>query len=250
METKTEPDSRSCSHLAHGAGLPTPARPRFTVCLREALAAPVGDTCTIFVIDHDRAIRKTMRDLFESNGYEAQLFADCSAFLESHRASSRGCVLVDELMLRMSGVKLIERLRCEGNAVPTIVMSSKATLPKAVQAMRAGASDFIEKPVEPDVLLSSVKWAIEQADAATGPADFREMAARRIANLTPRQHQILDLVLADHPSKNIAADLGISQRTVENHRAEITRRSGSKSMSGMIHTAICANCSLKNQTAH
>jgi two-component system CheB/CheR fusion protein len=114
-------------------------------------------------------------------------------------------------------------------------------VPMAVQALKAGALDFIEKPVSPAELLASVARALEQAQDATKLSVWREDAARHIAALTPRQHQIMDLVLAGHPSKNIAADLGISQRTVENHRAAIMKNTGSKSLPALARLALAAS---------
>jgi two-component system, chemotaxis family, CheB/CheR fusion protein len=120
------------------------------------------------------------------------------------------------------------------------MITGSGAVPMAVQAMKAGAVDFIEKPVGHEELLASVKRALHQTrDTATLSAR-RDKAAQSVASLTTRQRQILDLVLAGHPSKNIAADLGISQRTVDNHRAAIMRKTGSKSLPALIRTAIAA----------
>jgi two-component system CheB/CheR fusion protein len=195
---------------------------------------------TIFVVDDDRAIREAMRDLLQERGYSVQAFADGPAFFEAYRPGHKGCVLVDALMPGMSGIELIERLVAEGHQLPAIVITGNGAVPMAVQAMKAGAVDFIEKPVGHEELLASVKRALEQTrDTATLWA-CRENAALRVASLTMRQRQILGLVLAGHPSKNIAADLGISQRTVDNHRAAIMRKTGSKSLSALIRTALAA----------
>jgi two-component system CheB/CheR fusion protein len=110
----------------------------------------------------------------------------------------------------------------------------------AVQAMKAGAVDFIEKPVGHEDLLASVRRALDQRRDTAKLSAWREAAAIRVASLTGRQRQILDLVLAGHPSKNIATDLGISQRTVDNHRAAIMRKTGSKSLPALIRTALAA----------
>jgi two-component system, chemotaxis family, CheB/CheR fusion protein len=199
-----------------------------------------GGSSTIFVVDDDRAIREAMRDLLSENGYAVELFADGEAFLAGYRPGREGCLLVDVLMPGMSGVELIERLKTEGHQLPAIMITGSGAVPMAVQAMKAGAVDFIEKPVGHGELLASVKRALDQTrDTATQSAR-RETAALSVASLTTRQRQILDLVLAGHPSKNIAADLGISQRTVDNHRAAIMKKTGSKSLPALIRTALAA----------
>ena len=195
---------------------------------------------TVFVVDDDRAVRETMRDLLQENGYRVEVFADGPAFLATYRPGRGGCLLVDALMPGMSGVEVIERLKAEGRQLPAIMITGSGAVAVAVQAMKAGAVDFIEKPVSNDELLASVKRTIDQSrDTATLSAS-RATAATCVASLTKRQRQILDLVLAGHPSKNIAADLGISQRTVDNHRAAIMRKTGSKSLPALIRTAIAA----------
>jgi two-component system CheB/CheR fusion protein len=200
-----------------------------------------GDaSSTVFVVDDDRAIREAMGDLLQENGYSVQLFADGPAFLRAYRPGREACLLVDVLMPTMSGVQLIERLKAEGHQLPAIVITGSGAVPMAVQAMKAGAVDFIEKPVGHAELLASVKRALDQTRDIATLSVCREKAALRIARLTTRQRQILDLVLAGHPSKNIAADLGISQRTVDNHRAAIMRKTGSKSLPALIRTAIAA----------
>jgi two-component system CheB/CheR fusion protein len=120
------------------------------------------------------------------------------------------------------------------------VITGNGAVPMAVQAMKAGAVDFIEKPVGHEALLASVKRALDHTRGTAELSAWRETAAIRVASLTARQRQILDLVLAGQPSKNIAADLGISQRTVDNHRAAIMRKTGSKSLPGLVRTALAA----------
>jgi two-component system CheB/CheR fusion protein len=181
-----------------------------------------------------------MRDLLEENGYAVEIFADGPAFLEAYHPAGRGCLVVDVMMPGMSGVELIERLKAEGHQLPTIVITGSGAVPIAVQAMKAGAVDFIEKPVRHADLLTSVRRALDQTRDTGKLSQCREEAALRIASLTARQRQILDLVLAGHPSKNIAADLGISQRTVDNHRAAIMRKTDSKSLPALIRTALAA----------
>jgi len=197
---------------------------------------PIGldgvEASTVFVVDDDSAIRESMRELLHENGYAVQLFANGPAFLEAFRHGRRGCLLVDALMPGMSGIELIERLKAEGHQLPAIVITGNGAVSMAVQAMKAGAVDFLEKPVRPDELLAGLERALDQARDGAKLSASRDTAATQVASLTTRQRQILDLVLAGHPSKNIAADLGISQRTVDNHRAAIMKKTGSKSMPG------------------
>jgi two-component system CheB/CheR fusion protein len=201
-----------------------------------------GDkSSTIFVVDDDRTIREAMRDLLSDNGYAVELFADGAAFLADYRPGRGGCPLADVLMPGMSGVELIERLKAEGHQLPAIMITGNGAVPMAVQAMKAGAVDFIEKPVGHEELLASVKRALDQTRDAAALSARREKATLSVSSLTTRQRQILDLVLAGHPSKNIAADLGISQRTVDNHRAAIMRKTCSKSLPALIRTALAAS---------
>jgi two-component system CheB/CheR fusion protein len=220
--------------LAKPQSAPTDTVEQPSRCLEE------GESSTIFVVDDDRSIREAMRDLLQEDGYAVELFADGPAFLEAYRPGRDGCLLVDALMPGMSGIELIERLKAEGHGLPAIVITGHGAVPMAVQAMKAGAVDFIEKPIGHEDLLASVKRALDQTrDTATLSAS-RETATARVASLTTRQRQILNLVLAGHPSKNIAADLGISQRTVDNHRAAIMRKTGSKSLPALVRTALAA----------
>ena len=204
------------------------------------LHVDANTSSTVFVVDDDRAIRDATRDLLQENGYVVELFEDGAAFLDAYGSGRKGCLLVDVLMPGMSGVEVIERLKAEGHQLPTIVITGNGAVPMAVQAMKAGAVDFIEKPVGHQQLLASVRRALDQTHDSANLSACRETAARRVASLTKRQRQILDLVLTGHPSKNIAADLRISQRTVDNHRAGIMRKTGSKSLSALIRTALAA----------
>jgi two-component system CheB/CheR fusion protein len=150
-------------------------------------------------------------------------------------------LLVDAVMPGMSGFALLQRLKDDGHRLPAIMITGNGDVQMAVRAMQAGAVDFIEKPVGATELLASIDHALEQTrDAAKGFAR-REAAATCLAGLTSRQRQILGLVLAGHPSKNIAADLHISQRTVENHRAAIMKKTGSHSLSALIRLALAAD---------
>jgi two-component system, chemotaxis family, CheB/CheR fusion protein len=141
----------------------------------------------------------------------------------------------------VNGLELLRRLSDAGHRLPAIMITGNSDVPMAVQAMKACASDFIEKPIGRSELLVSIERALEQSRDATKLFAWREAAANRIASLTPRQRQIMELVLAGHPSKNVAAVLGISQRTVENHRASIMKKkTGAKSLPALARLALAA----------
>ena len=193
-----------------------------------------------FVVDDDREIRDAMRTVLEDVGWAVETFSTSEAFLEAYRPVRESCLLVDAYLPGMSGLELLRRLREEGDRVPTIVITGFGDVPMAVQAMKAGASDFIEKPVGPDELLASIAHALEQALDSARLSAWRSTAANCISALTPRQREIMDLILAGHPNKNIAADLRISQRTVENHRAAIMKKTGAKSVPALARLALAA----------
>lgn len=189
------------------------------------------DTTPIaFVVDDDPEIRVTIREVLEGDGRTVRDFASAEAFLAEYRAVGDGCLLLDAHLPGMSGVALIETLRSRGDRLPTILITGQSDIGLAVQAMRSGACDFIEKPFGRKELLASIARAIADSHEIR-LSDASQLAAiDLIAGLTPRQREIMDMVLAGHPSKNIAADLGISQRTVENHRAAVMRRMGTRSL--------------------
>ena len=150
------------------------------------------------------------------------------------------CLVIDAYLPGMDGFELLSRLSDAGDCLPAIMITGNSDVPMAIRAMKAGVSDFIEKPISRDELLASVGRALEQSRDSSKLSARREDAARHVAGLTPRQHQIMELVLAGHPSKNIAADLGISQRTVENHRASIMKKTGAKSVPALARLALAA----------
>jgi two-component system CheB/CheR fusion protein len=193
---------------------------------------------TVFVVDDDLSVREATRDLLIEHGYAVEVFADGEAFLRADRPE--GCLLVDARMPGMTGLELIQRLTVAGRGLPTIMITGNGDVPMAVEAMKAGAVDFIEKPIGHVELLASIERALDQNGDVAKASGSRDVAVSRVASLTARQRQIMDLVLAGHPSKNIASDLGISQRTVDNHRAAIMKKTGSKSLPALIRLAIAA----------
>lgn len=201
--------------------------------------APLGES-VVFVVDDDPMLRDIFRETLAAAGHPVEDYESCEAFLASYRPGRVECLLIDAYLPGMNGLALLEHLREAGHKLPAVMITGNSDVGMAVQAMKAGATDFIEKPVGATDLLAIVARALDQSRDATKQFAWREHAAAHIADLTPRQREIMDLVLAGHPSKNIAADLHISQRTVENHRAAIMKRTGAKSLPALARLALAA----------
>ncbi len=195
----------------------------------------------IYVVDDDDGLRETLRQVLEAAGHTVKDFSSCESFLEAYKPGLGSCLLVDANLPGMKGVDLLRELRERGDKMPTIMITGSSEISVAVDVMKAGANDFIEKPFERTDLLESISRALEHAQDASKLMAWNHAAFDHIADLTPRQKQIMDMVLAGQPSKNIAANLGISQRTVENHRAEIMKRTGSKSIPALARLAVAAS---------
>ena len=193
-------------------------------------------TDTVHVIDDDAGVLEELGTLLGEAGLSVKLHASSEAFRAKWRPTSTGCLLIDAVLPGESGLDLLRSLQAAGTLPPSIVITGQGDVAMAVAAMKAGALDFIEKPAPSAVIIESIKRALAAGARAAGDNGNTERsaaaaaAAARLVSLTPRQRQVMTMVLDGHPSKNIAADLNLSQRTVENHRAEIMHRSGCKSL--------------------
>ena len=210
--------------------------PRHSV---EALSASGG--ARIIVIDDDDQVREAIRTVLEDDGRVVESYASSEAFLDAFVPGKSACLLIDAYLPGMSGLELLETLHDEGHRLPAIMITGDADVPMAVKAMKAGALDFIEKPIGRAELIASIERALELSQDSSKLLKLRESASAHLAGLTPRQRDVMERVLAGQPSKNIAADLGISQRTVENHRASIMKRTGSKSLPALARLALLAS---------
>jgi two-component system CheB/CheR fusion protein len=195
---------------------------------------------TIFIVDDDSHIREGLREVLEENGRVVEAFETCEAFLAAYHPGREACLILDAYLPGMDGIELIRQMSITGSKLPVIMITGNSDVPMAIQAMKAGAIDFIEKPVHREELLASIERAMEQSRDSGKLSAWRDDATSHLSGLTVRQRQIMELVLAGHASKNIAANLGISQRTVENHRASIMKKSGSKSLPALARLAIAA----------
>ena len=213
---------------ARSNGLPKPA------------AGPSGGV-VLHVVDDDAHVRATFRQVLENAGHAVRGHASGEAFFAAYEPGANACLLLDGKLPGMSGLEVLARLRQAGDAIPVLMVTGFGDVQAAVAAMRGGASDFIEKPVHRADLLAGIARALEQAADTGKLAAWRRDAAERIAGLTERQREVMGRVLAGEASKNIAADLHISQRTVETHRAAIMRRTGVQSLPGLARLALAAS---------
>ncbi len=195
---------------------------------------------TVYVVDDESDVRRRVRAVLEDDGHAVETYATCEAFLEAYRPGGCACLLVSALLSTMTGLELLQHLDREAYRLPAVMIMGNSDVPMAVQAMRAGAVDLIEKPIDSRKLLDSIARALDEGRDLNKLIAGQARAARQIADLTPRQRQVMERVLAGHPSKNIAAELGISRRTVENHRASIMKKTGSKSLPALTRLALVA----------
>jgi two-component system CheB/CheR fusion protein len=216
------------------------AKPLAALAARPLEAEAVSRKPKVYVVDDDDQVRGALSVVLEDDGHLVEGYSSCEAFLVAFRPGKNACLLVDAYLPGMSGLELLRKLRGDGHNLPAIMITGNSDVSMAVEAMKAGATDFIEKPVGREELIASLDRALELSRDANKALEWRESAATHLANLTPRQVQVMEMVLAGHPSKNIAADLGISQRTVENHRGRIMQRTGSKSLPALARLALIA----------
>ena len=193
---------------------------------------------TVYVVDDDEAVRRGLTFLLRTANHAVETFASASAFLDSYVPARRGCLLLDVRMPQMTGLELQHELNARAWSIPTVFMTGHATVPIAIAAMKAGAFDFIEKPLRDDTLLESVERALQWD--ATRRVDQLRLAdlKARAESLTAREREVLDLVANGEPNKEIGRRLGISFRTVELHRSHILEKMHARTTSELIRMAI------------
>lgn len=189
----------------------------------------------IYVVDDDEAVRDLLSLLLEARGYTVSSFEGAPQFLAAAPGLRPGCLIADIRMPDMDGLELQQSLVERAFLFPLIVITGHGDVPLAVRAMKAGAVDFIEKPFAAETILGSAAAAL---DRLAEPRDQDTNAAARLAQLTPRERDVLLGLLAGLPNKSIAYDLAISPRTVEIHRARIMDKMGARSLSELIRTSL------------
>lgn len=180
----------------------------------------------VAVVDDDPALRDTLTMLFEGSGYRVSTLDSVEALLADPEALGAACLVLDHTLPGKQGIDALETLRERGTLPAIVVLTGFGTIPLAVRAVRSGAFEFLEKPVEPDVLLDVVARAVSHSQARGEEAAVAAEARGRLAGLTPREREVLAHMLGGAPSKAIAAKLDISPRTVEIHRGRVMDKLG------------------------
>lgn len=184
----------------------------------------------VFIVDDDAVVLHSLRMLLEAAGYAVATFHGAEDFLEICTPETHGCIILDVNMPDMDGPALQEELTRRGLQLPIIFLSGHGTIPLTVRALKAGALDFLIKPVKGSVLLARVQEAMEQCSVLQKQAKASQSIAARLAMLTEREIEVLKLAVAGQTSKEIAQRLGISYRTVEIHRAHVMQKTGASNM--------------------
>ena len=183
----------------------------------------------IHVVDDDDALRTALLRLLGAAGFEARGYASAGDFLLEPPPDRPGCLLLDVRMPGPSGLELQEALRRRGNPLPIVFMTGFADVGSGVRAMKAGAVDFLSKPVERDALLDALRRALERGEKERALRDDANRLRERFATLTPRERDVFDRVVGGKPNKRIAEELGIAERTVKAQRAQLMVKLGAKS---------------------
>ncbi|HEX6860090.1 MAG TPA: response regulator FixJ [Caulobacteraceae bacterium] len=197
----------------------------------------------VHVIDDDEAVRQSLDFLFVSAGVPAATYESPTAFLLKAEGLTDGCIVTDVRMPEMNGIELLRRLREIGVQLPVIVITGHGDVPLAVEAMKSGAADFLEKPFSDDLLLNAVEAAMSSQDGEDG-----EVRAR-LNQLSTRERQVLERLLVGQANKVIGRDLGISDRTVEIYRAKVMTKMGADSFADLIRMAVKAGVTLTDDTS-
>lgn len=191
----------------------------------------------VHIVDDDVAVRRSLAFLLATDGLAVRVHESASAFLAAV-AEPTGCIVTDVRMPELDGIEFLRRLRQRGPMPPVIVMTGHADVPLAVEAMRSGAIDFIEKPFDDDVLLASIRSALAQVERGASHAAETAAVRTRMAGLTERERQVLDGLVAGKANKVIGLDLGISPRTVEIYRANVMSKMQAGSLSELVRMVL------------
>jgi FixJ family two-component response regulator len=191
-------------------------------------------TPTVYIVDDDDAVRSSLRLLMKSVGLAAQTAASAQDFLATFNADNPGCLVLDVRMPGMSGLELQQQLNLRGAMIPVIFITGHGDIPMAVEAMQHGAFDFLPKPFRDQDLIDRVQRALERDAENRGKTHQKDQIRARFDSLTPREREVLELVTQGKANKVMAGDLGVSQRTVEIHRARVMEKMEARSLAELV----------------
>ena len=192
----------------------------------------------VFVVDDDDAVRDSLRLLLKSAGIPCEVFASAQEFLSAYDPAQPGCLVLDVRMPGMSGLEMQQELNLRGATIPVIFITGHGDIPMAVEAMQHGAFDFLQKPFRDQELLDRVNRALARDAEKRTQLRHKDIILERLTTLSPREREVLDLVTRGKPNKIVAADLGVSQRTVEIHRARVMEKMDATSLAELVRMMI------------
>lgn len=193
---------------------------------------------TVFIVDDDLGVRSAIRLLLKSIGIASTPIASAQEFLASYQQNQAGCLLLDIRMPGMSGIELQEQLNLRGNTLPVIFISGHGDVPMAVEAMQRGAFDFLQKPFRDQELIDRVQRALKRDEENRVALRLHVHNRNRLESLTTREREVLDLLVLGKQNKVMAAELGLSQRTVEIHRAHVMEKMGVNSVAQLVRIVL------------
>ena len=189
---------------------------------------------TVFVVDDDESVRSSLKFLLRSASLESRAFGSAQEFLEAYDPSQAGCLVLDVRMPGMSGLELQQALNLRGAIIPVIFITGHGDVPMAVEAMQHGAHDFLQKPFKDEDLIERVRRALAQDAKARTALEEHKSIRSRLHTLTAREREVLALMAKGKPNKVMAHELGVSQRTIEIHRARVMEKSGASSLAELV----------------
>jgi two-component system, LuxR family, response regulator FixJ len=195
----------------------------------------------VFVVDDDEAVRNSLRLLLKSVGLAASTLPTAQEFLSTYRPNQPGCLVLDVRMPGMSGMELQQQLNIRGAVIPVIFISGHGDIPMAVEAMQQGAFDFLQKPFRDQDLIDRIQRALAKDQTNRAELNERTRTRERFESLTPREREVLALVTSGKPNKVMAGDLGVSQRTVEIHRARVMEKMAASSLAQLVRMVMNLN---------
>ena len=201
----------------------------------------MADTApTVYIVDDDEAVRESLGLLLESVEQSSVGFATANEFLEAYNEDLGGCIVLDIRMPGMNGMELQKKLNELNSILPIIFVTGHGDVPMAVEAMQHGAVDFIQKPYREQDLLDKINKAMQLDQEQRAELKEKQAIRERIATLTPREHEVMDMMIEGNANKVIAIDLGISQRTVEIHRSRVMEKMNTHSLAHLVRMVIAA----------